>query len=222
MTHIPVIFDLDGTLINTLPDIKKSLDTAVELVGGRIEENFPISMFVGGGVTAMLNEASRFYNIKNMERLHSVYQEIYAQNCVTESYLYPGVQGLLDSLKRSGAKIAVLTNKEENLAEYVLNKFFPVGFFDFVYGAASGRKLKPSTEGISWILDKLGVSAKNSCYIGDTCIDIMTGKNAGTPVFAVTWGYGSSHMLESSVPDRICKTVNDLEKCIQDFNKSII
>lgn len=219
--HIPVIFDLDGTLVDTLPDIRKSLEMAVKSLDVDAAQNFPVSKFVGSGMDTMIAAASRFYGIKNIEKLNAVYREIYGSNCTLESCLYPGIRELLESLKDTGAKLAILTNKEEGLARHMADKFFAAGTFDIVYGAAHGRELKPSTEGIDWILNDFDVDARGACYVGDTCIDVITGRSAGTHVLAVTWGYGDFGNLGPNEPEKTCNSASELLDCIEDLNRRI-
>lgn len=219
--HIPVVFDLDGTLVDTLPDIRKSLSKAVESLGMRVSPGFPISEFVGGGVNAMITAASNFYGIEDSEALSAAYRNIYKENCALESCPYPGVQMLLSSLKKTNAKLAILTNKDERLARRLVEELFDAGTFDIVYGMSPGRKLKPSTEGIRWILNEFGVDAGTACYVGDTSIDIKTGRNSGTHVFAVTWGYGDLLEMMPSSTERTCNSAAELLKCIEDLDRSI-
>ncbi|HEI8721459.1 TPA: HAD-IA family hydrolase [Serratia marcescens] len=219
--HIPVIFDLDGTLVDTLPDIRASLDMAVKSLEVDAAQNFPVSKFVGGGVDAMIAAASRFYGIEDIEKLNAAYREIYETNCALESCLYPGIRKLLESLKKSGAKLAILTNKEEFLARRIAEKLFATETFDIIYGATPGRKLKPSTEGIDWIFNEFGVDASAACYIGDTCIDMKTGRDSGAHVFAVTWGYGDLRDLEPSASERTCNSTIELLSCLESLNRKI-
>lgn len=196
MKYKLAIFDLDGTILNTLDDLADSCNHVLE------EFNFPtystekIKYFVGNGVPKLIERAVPD-GIRNpdYEKVLKRFIEYYEKNSSIKTRPYDGITDLLNKLKQNNVLLAVNTNKIEEAAVILCNKYFP-GIFSFISGGKKQHKPKPSVDGFNEIFSKTnGISLNECVHIGDSDVDIHTGQNAGIDAIGVSWGFRGKDFL---------------------------
>ena len=200
------IFDLDGTLINSLPAIAHFANTALASIGLASIDNDTFRYYVGDGMDTLLHRCLGHYNADNDEnftKIKAVYKAGYDNDVLYETYPYDGIKELLDALKQRGAKICVLSNKPDITAVKAVNILFGENYFDMVIGQKEDMKKKPAPDGVYFICEKTGISPRDTAFIGDTNVDIRTGKAAGTDTVGVLWGFRDRKELTDAGADKI-------------------
>ena len=210
MKYDAVIFDLDGTLTDTLEDLKSSVNYALSQFGFPERNTEEIRKFVGNGVRRLIY-LSVPENISDelSERCLSVFKEHYNTHSCDKTKPYDGISDLLKLLKDNGIKTAVVTNKMHSAAADIVEYFFG-GLIDITVGQIDGVAQKPQPDGIYKVLEKLGISKEKAVYVGDSEVDCVTAKNAGIPCIGVTWGFRSKEILLENGADFIADTTTAL------------
>ena len=200
------IFDLDGTLLNTISTITHYVNRALTTYSIEQITEDECKYFVGTGARELIKKALASKDITDCEtfdKVFSTYTELYNSAPLYLTDVYDGIPEMIDSLKKRGIKLAVLSNKPDLPTGRVVETFFS-GCFDYVSGAKEGIALKPSAEGVFPILEYLGVSPEECAWIGDTATDILTGINAGIALkIGVLWGFRGRFELENAGADLI-------------------
>lgn len=199
------IFDLDGTLVNTIDDLAQACRQLIEKYSFDADWSVDdYKSFVGNGAKKLVQRA--FDNTISDEELDKRYREfkaIYNEIKLDNAYAYDGIKEQLDILKNNGIKLCVVTNKPNEAAKDMVEHIFSKGYFDAIIGASEGVPTKPDPTTTKQALDAVGCSAKDSIYFGDSDVDIKTAKNAGVEAVGVTWGYRSFENLFSQNPSII-------------------
>lgn len=193
-------FDLDGTLVNSLYDLAASTNHVIAKYGFNKREVDEFKYFVGDGIPKMLQRAiGKEIEAETFEKIKNEFLQYYAEHCADETCAYEGIVGLLMFLKSKGVKLAVVTNKAQEMAEKVVDEVF--GFvlkFDYILGMQPGIPAKPDPTGVLMAMDKLGVKPNECVFVGDTGMDVAAGVNAGAYAVGVLWGYREKDELEKS------------------------
>ena len=192
-----LIFDMDGTLLNTLPDLTNSANTAFEKFGFKIRTQDEIKSFIGDGVVQFIERAiPHGQNNKDFTDCLETFKQIYINNADNKTKPYTKIINLLENLKKSGYKIAIASNKYDSAVQELVEKYFP-DMIDFSIGENEilGIKKKPAPDMIDKILYELNIKRENCIYIGDSEVDIKTAKNSQIPCISVTWGYKDKDFL---------------------------
>lgn len=195
-----VIFDLDGTLLNTLDDLSDSTNYALSKFGYPTRTIEEVRQFVGNGVAKLIERAiPDGKNNSNFEKCLNIFKENYAQNMYNKTAPYNGIIEMLSNLKSKGIKIAVVSNKFDLAVKELCKKYFE-GFIDFAAGEneAQGIKKKPAPDTVLSVLRKFSFSPEDAIYVGDSDVDIMTAKNSHMPCISVTWGFRDKKFLLES------------------------
>ncbi|MSR94502.1 HAD-IIIA family hydrolase [Clostridiaceae bacterium 68-1-5] len=193
------IFDLDGTLANTLDSLAYSVEETLKAMELPAITREQCREFVGNGAKKLLElalEASREGASKRLPEAMQIYEKIFDENCDYHAEVYEGMMDVVQTLHRQGIRLAVLTNKPDRQAKKVMKKLFPEGLFQKVWGQKETMERKPSPEGISLLLEHFGVEKEACLYIGDSEVDIHTGRNAQVETLTATWGFRSRQELE--------------------------
>lgn len=195
-----VIFDLDGTLLNTLGDLHASVNYALKKHGLPERSIDEVRAFVGNGIRKLIERAvdGRADNDAVLEdfRVH------YGIHCNDTTAPYDNIPKLLNALKERGIKTAVVTNKIDSAAKVLCKNYFG-DVLSAVVGDVEGRKQKPSPEPVLAALDEIGISANEAVYIGDSDVDVVTAKNSGMDCIAVTWGFRGRDVLVNAGAKRL-------------------
>ncbi|UVL18501.1 HAD-IA family hydrolase [Pseudomonas sp. B21-023] len=200
-----VLFDLDGTLVDTLPDIAWCLNHVLTLHGLRALQPDEVRGMIGGGVSAMLERAAVGLDAEQRQRLHDDYSSCYHDNLVQRSRAFPGCVDLIETIAGKGLPMAVVTNKAHPLAERVVQGLLPAQRFGAVLGHRPGERLKPAPDIALRAAKRLGIDPGHCLFVGDTPIDLLTAKAAGMPAAAVGWGYGVWQALLEQRPQFHCQ-----------------
>lgn len=192
-----VIFDLDGTLLNTLDDLADSTNYALSKFGYPTRTIEEVRQFVGNGVAKLIERAiPEGKNNPNFEKCLAIFKENYAQNMYNKTAPYNGIIEMLSNLKSRGIKIAVVSNKFDLAVKELCKKYFE-GFIDFAAGEneAQGIKKKPAPDTVISVLNEFNFAPEDAVYVGDSDVDIMTAKNSKMPCISVTWGFRDKKFL---------------------------
>jgi len=192
-----LLFDLDGTLIDSIGDLYAACRYALLRFGLKARTLEEIRLFVGNGLKTLVCRALPDDKKELLDEVYPVFREYYFSHCCVYTKPYQGIPETLSSLKKAGFKMAIVTNKPCPAAEKIADVFFK-GTFDCVCGQRENVKLKPDGQMVFEALQKLNGTPEKAVYIGDSEVDILTAKNAETGIISVSWGFRSrSELLES-------------------------
>ena len=208
-----VAFDLDGTLIDSGPDLLDSLNFVLQKNNLETIDSSIIGNLVGGGAEAMIRKGYAYLNKKIDEKiipeLINQFLEYYESNCTKKTKLYPNILEILKSLKEKEIKICICTNKRQYLAEKIIKELQIDNFFDVIVGSQKSIQLKPSTEMLEIFLKKLLLKPKDVIFIGDSTKDIIPANILGMTSVFVKYGYGK--IKESNKADFQISNAKELE-----------
>ena len=207
-----IVFDLDGTLVESHENIHKAAVTALSTLG--FENQIPLEKFtelIGKHFQDIFKEFN--IDIPDLKKFIQVYKDSYF-DFIDHSSLYNGVEDLLRYLTFKKIKAALLTTKSQDQADRIIDHFNLREYFDNVSGRNNGIPVKPSAEPLLLICDDLGIGAENVLMVGDTEMDIQCGKNAGAKTCAVTYGYRNLEIIKNEKPDYIINSMSELKKIV--------
>lgn len=211
------IFDLDGTLLDTVRDLGKSCNYILEQEGYPLHAIEEYYAFVGNGIAKLIERALPKESATECEvaRLLPMFRAYYDVHKADDTCPYDGIPQLLDVLQQRGALLAVASNKYQKATEELVAKFFPQINFAVVLGQRDGVPVKPHPAIVEDIISATGINNKEDImYIGDSLVDMNTARNAGVESVAVTWGFCTKEKLVEFVPDNIACSVVELENII--------
>lgn len=196
-----VIFDLDGTLADTIESMAKAGNKTLERLGlqGRPDKEY--KYFAGDGADELVRRMLRAAGDKtldNEEQAIQLYHEYFKLYCTYHVTPYEGIREMLEHLKEKKIKIGILTNKPHEKAIKVVNDLFGEGYIDYVLGQQKGINKKPDPEGALMIVEHFGVNPLECLYVGDTNVDMITGNRAGMFTIGVLWGFRDRKELEEN------------------------
>ena len=195
-----VVFDLDGTLVDTLGEITSGLNAGLGAVGVAPHDRENVRGWIGDGVEKLIERALPRRHSDRSEDVLRAALSAYRSRVGSLSQVYPGIADCLQSLRQDGLGLAVLTNKSHEVATVMVQRFFP-DVFEVVEGAAEGRPLKPEAAALRGISGRIGIDVAEVLMVGDSSVDIEAAANAGARVAAVTWGFRSRSELAAGSPD---------------------
>lgn len=201
-----VIFDLDGTLSDSIASIKYCADRAVEPYGYGPFSEEQYKYFVGDGAANLVKRALTAggdEELLHFEEAFARYRELFREYCMYRVKPYEGIRELLAELKRRGIAISVLSNKPHVETLRVIETLFGERSFDVVRGQVEDVPLKPSPQGVYRICEQLHVQTTECLYLGDTATDMKTGKSAGAYTIGVLWGFRTEEELKGAGADAI-------------------
>ena len=191
-----VLFDLDGTILNTLDDLFYSTNYALEQYNLKTRTYEEIRCFVGNGVRVLIEKAVGENNLQLTDLVIEKFKEHYQVHSKDHIKEYKGIKELLDNLKNKGVKLSVVTNKFDAAAQEIINKYFP-NIFDIVLGETKELNRKPHPDMCNYVLNKLGLTNSEVIYIGDSEVDLETAKNANLKCISCSWGFRTKEELVS-------------------------
>ena len=197
-----VIFDLDGTLLDTIADLAESANYALKQLGYPTHDVETIRTFVGNGINKLLERAlpTHEQTEENVMRMRSHFVPYYDVHNADLSSPYPGIVYLLEDLQAKGIQIAVASNKYQEATVKLVKQYFPDIDFVEILGQREGINVKPDPSIVFDILQKTHVSKEDVLYVGDSGVDMQTAINAGVDAVGVTWGFRPRAELESFQP----------------------
>lgn len=212
-----VIFDLDGTLADTIASITYCGNLALSRFGLPSFSEKDYKRFVGDGVAMLVRRALLAAGERKPEafdRVYEAYREIFAENCMYQVKPYEGIVPLLEELKQKKLRIAVLSNKPDADSLRVVEALFGKGFFDFVQGQREDIPRKPDPAGVFRIMEAFGLNAGDFLYVGDSGVDMKTGKAAGIDTVGVLWGFRDRKELLENGADTVIEKPEELIACL--------
>lgn len=214
-----VIFDLDGTLLYTLEDLKNSTNFSLRTFGYPERTLEEVRQFVGNGVRKLIERAvPEGTDTGITEEVLRVFKENYGQNMYNCTKPYNSIEKLLLGLRQNGLKTAVVSNKFDLAVKELCKKYFG-NLIDVAIGQRDDVPKKPAPDGVFAAIDELGVKLKNCIYVGDSDVDVLTARNSGLPCIGVTWGYREKELLESKGADYIVNDPLEILDLIKELNQ---
>lgn len=190
------VFDLDGTLLNTLDDLADGVNEALAHFGYPLRTREEVRRFVGNGVRNLIVRAlPDGEDTPNFEEVYSYFRTYYATHSMIKTAPYPGITEMLTALKKNGVKIAVVSNKFEAAVKELCRLYFG-NLVDVAIGDLDTRPRKPAPDGTYAALREMGVLPEDAAFIGDSDVDIVTARNAGLTPIGVLWGFRDRDCLE--------------------------
>ncbi|WP_026528937.1 HAD family hydrolase [Butyrivibrio sp. VCD2006] len=211
-----VIFDMDGTILNSLEDLKNSINHALKENGLPERSLEEVRHFVGKGMVYLVNKAIPDGTPSNIEEsVLESHKTYYPLHCADNTKPYPGICHLLAELKEAGIKTAVVSNKADENVKRLVEQYFD-GLFTVSVGARDGVPRKPSRELVDIALVELGIDKHDAIYVGDSDIDVATAKNSELPMITVLWGFRTRDELVAAGADteHFAETTEELKSFI--------
>ena len=206
-----VLFDLDGTILNTLDDLFYSTNYALEQYNLKKRSYEEIRCFVGNGVRVLIEKAVGENYQHLVDEVTLEFKNHYKDHSLDHIKEYDGIKELLNELKNKGIKLAVVTNKFNLAAQDIINKYF-LGIFDVVLGETKELNRKPHPDMCNYVLKKLGINSGEALYVGDSDVDIMTANNAKLKCISCSWGFRTKDELTSFGANIIIEKPTELLK----------
>jgi phosphoglycolate phosphatase len=208
-----VIFDLDGTILDTLEDLKQSINYALKKSGYPERSCDEVRRFVGNGIRKLVERAvPEGVGTAECDKVHEIFTEHYAVHCADNTCEYEGITELVKKLRDAGCKTAVVSNKADYAVKSLCETYFK-GLFDVAVGEREGVAKKPSPDSVNACLKEL--NGKKGVYIGDSDVDIETAKNANLDAIIVDWGFRDREFLREHGAKVIVGTTSEIYEIIK-------
>jgi phosphoglycolate phosphatase len=208
-TH-SVLFDLDGTLIDSQPGIVASCLAALRALGHKPDEALDVKHFIGPSLEDMMQVLLRSYSDDRVGEAVMAYRHHYGESGLLGSEPYPGIVNALQEVRQAGLRIYLATSKREVFARRILQHLELVPYFDGIYGSVPSGKLDHKPELLAHILSKQSIPASRSLMVGDRRYDIIGAHAVRMRSLGVLWGYGSRDELETAGADQLVESTSDL------------
>lgn len=203
MKYQLAIFDLDGTILNTLEDLYFAMNYALR------EKHLPerslleIKQFVGNGILQLIKRAVPVgTSDEEIMQIYKIFRAYYSKHCKDNTAPYQNIIKVIQKLRNAGIKTAVISNKIDSAVKLLCQEYFP-NLFDIVTGEIQGRPRKPAPDAVYAVLQTLNDTPEQAIYIGDSEVDLQTAKNAGLPCISVAWGFRDEAFLKANGAETI-------------------
>ena len=211
-----VIFDLDGTLLNTIADLAQSTNHALKALGYPTHEESAYNFMVGNGINKLFERAlpEGEKTEENILRVRREFIPYYDVHNADMSRPYPGIPRLLERLQAAGVAVAVASNKYQAATEKLIAHYFPAIRFTAVFGQREGVNVKPDPTIVNDILAIARIPREEVLYVGDSGVDMQTAANAGVTACGVTWGFRPRTELEAFHPARLADSTEEVWQAV--------
>lgn len=205
-----VIFDLDGTLLNTIYDLGEACNYALRKMGFAQHPIPAYNYMVGNGVRKLIERAQPDADVETVDQLLSIFREYYDSHCIVDTKPYNGIPELLDKLTGRGVAIAVASNKYQDAVEKIVRHFFPQINFASIQGQQEGRPTKPDPSIVFSVLSEHPTPKSEVLYVGDSGVDMETARRACIESIGVTWGFRPVTELREAHADNIISSPEEI------------
>lgn len=215
-----VLFDLDGTLADSLIDLAEGVNRAIAQFGYPTHEVEAFKYFVGDGIPKMIERAlpKEHRNADTVNKIKDIFLPYYAVHYADNTYAYNGMPELVHTLKQKGFIVAVVTNKEQDMANEVVQSLYG-DIFDLIFGKRDGIPAKPDPTAALMAMDELGVTPCECVFIGDSGMDVATAVNSGAVPVGELWGFRKEDELRANGAKYIISKPEQLLDIIEELNK---
>ena len=198
MNYSAIIFDLDGTLLNTIDDLANSMNAVLKQYGLPIHAVEKYKYFVGNGMENLTRRVlpTSYIDEKFVQTFLSEFQDQYKESWHILTKPYPGIEALINSLTALGIKMSVLSNKSDHFTQIIIDHYFGLDRFEYVYGARVDVPKKPDPTGALEIAQKSNIQPSAFLYLGDSGVDMQTANAAGMYALGATWGFREINELK--------------------------
>ena len=199
MKYSTVIFDLDGTLLYTLEDLKNAVNHAFRQKGFGEHTVPEMQRFFGNGVRVAMQKAEPGATDEELDEMVKLFRAYYNEHCLDNTRPYDGIAPLIRELKEKGVKMAIVSNKVDPAVKELAARFFPE--ISVAIGESEGVRRKPAPDTVYQAMKELQADPKETVYIGDSEVDLATARAAGLPCISVLWGFREKELLVSEGAD---------------------
>lgn len=212
MKYQLVIFDLDGTILDTLDDLADSTNVALQIHGFPVRTREEIRAFVGNGILNLMQKAVPVgTEEEKVKKVLADFKKYYGEHCADKTRPYEGIVELILQLRADGFKTAVVSNKADFAVQELCEQYFPK-MFDYVVGEREGVRKKPAPDSVNEVLKQLGVEREKTVYVGDSEVDVLTAKNAQMNHIIVEWGFRDGEYLMERGAEVLVATMQALKE----------
>ena len=212
MKYKAVLFDMDGTVLDTLEDLRSAVNRTLaefDMPQCTLEQ---VRCYVGNGARRLIEQAvPQGSSEETVETVLSWFKAYYEQHCLIATGPYAGIIPLMERLKAAGVKMAVVSNKPDEAVRELAERFFS-GLLELSAGQKDSVPRKPAPDMVELAMADMGVSKAESVYVGDSEVDVLTAANAGLDCICVTWGFRTLTELEAAGAEKLVHTMEELEK----------
>jgi phosphoglycolate phosphatase len=209
-----LIFDMDGTILNTLEDLADATNYALSENGLPTRSIEEIRFFVGNGIGKLIERAvPEGTDTELKDKVFSTFMPYYSEHCADKTRAYDGICEAISELRKRGYLTAVVSNKADSAVQILCKDYFP-DMFDYAVGEKEGARRKPYPDSVYDVLEKLDIKKEAAVYIGDSDVDVSTARNSGLKVIGVSWGFRGRELLESYGADWIIDRPEELFEII--------
>jgi phosphoglycolate phosphatase len=204
-----VIFDLDGTLLDTLGDLADAVNYSLGKYNFPPKSELQVKSYVGNGIRKLMirsvpdGEANPLF-----EEAFATFKEYYGEHCNDKTKAYDGILELIKDLKAQGYSLAIVSNKVDSAVKSLQKRYF--ADIEVAIGDREGMKIKPAPDSVNLALTELGKNKQNAVYVGDSDVDIETAKNSGLPCISVLWGFRDKEFLINHGADTFADKPSDI------------
>lgn len=195
MKYDLVVFDMDGTILNTLEDLADSLNVTLEHFGYPQHTIEEVCSFVGNGIRLLIERGvPKGLSTEEIDQVFDYFMEYYQEHCADKTKPYEGIEETICRLRSAGIRTAVVSNKADCAVKELAEKYFS-GLFDVAVGERKGISKKPAPDGVDDVLKQLGIPREKAVYVGDSEVDVATARNAHMDSLIVEWGFRKADFL---------------------------
>lgn len=212
-----VIFDLDGTILDTLTDLSNAVNHALKTCGYEEKTQEQVCSYVGNGIRKLMERAvPEGTSEQKLEICFQEFKKFYEKNMYVYTRPYEGIERLMQKLKERGFHVGVVSNKADFAVKELMRQFFD-GLVDVSIGEMEGMQRKPAPDTVNLAMRQMNVVPENCIYVGDSDVDIQTAENAGIPCISVTWGFRDREFLLKNGSKTVVDCVEELWKAIEAY-----